>query len=87
MQPPSARPQDYYKGKVHINVSNKPLVLPLLPPRYIFMVTSSVMQMFTVRGLFMGLPSEDTHSHIEKLRFVCKSCVGRPDLDMNVIRL
>ena len=27
--------------------------------------------MFTARGLFWGLPSEDPHAHIKKLRFVC----------------
>ena len=45
------------------------------------------MQMFTARGLFSGLPSEDPHAHITKVRPVCKSCVGRPDLDLNVIGL
>ena len=30
---------------------------------------------------------EDPYAHIAKLRSVCKSCVGRLDLDMNVIGL
>ena len=51
------------------------------------MVTSSLMQMLTARGLFSGLPSKDPHSHIAKVRAVCKSCVGRPDLDLDVIGL
>ena len=51
------------------------------------MVTSSLMQMLTAIGLFSGLPSEDPHSHIAKVRAVCKSCVGRPDLDLTVIGL
>ena len=51
------------------------------------MVTSSLMQMLTARGLFSGLPSEDPHAHIAKVRAVCKSCVGRPDLDLDVIGL
>ena len=51
------------------------------------MVTSSLMQMLTARGLFSGLPSEDTHAHIAKVRAVCESCVGRPALDLDVIGL
>ena len=51
------------------------------------MVTSSLMQMLTARGLFSGLPSEDPHAHIAKVRSVCKSCVERPDLDLDVIGL
>ena len=51
------------------------------------MVTSSLMLMFTAKGLFSGLPSEYPHAHIAKVRAVCKSCVGRPDLDLDVIGL
>ena len=51
------------------------------------MVTSSLMQILTARGFFSRLPSEDPHAHIAKIRAVCKSCVGRPDLDLNVIGL
>ena len=51
------------------------------------MVTSSLMQMLTARGLFSGLPSEDPHAYISKVRAVCQSCVGRPDLDLDVIGL
>ena len=51
------------------------------------MVTSSLMQMLTARCLFSGLPSEDPHAHITKVRAVCRSCVGRPDLDLDVIGL
>ena len=45
------------------------------------------MQMLLARGLFTGLPSEDPHAHIAKVRAVCKSCGGRPDLDLDVIGL
>ena len=45
------------------------------------------MQMFTARGLFSGLLSEDPHAHIAKVRAVCKSYLGRPDLDLDVIGL
>ena len=51
------------------------------------MVTSSLMQMLTARGLFLGLPSDDPHAHISKVRAVCKSCVGRPHFDLDVIGL
>ena len=63
------------------------LFCPSLPPGHTFVVTSILMQMLTVRGLFSGLPSEDSHAHIAKVRAVCKSCVGRPDLDLDVIGL
>ena len=52
-----------------------------------FVVTSSLMQMLTARGLFSGLPFEDPHCHTAKVRAVCKSCVGRLDLDLDVIGL
>ncbi|WMV55093.1 hypothetical protein MTR67_048478 [Solanum verrucosum] len=45
------------------------------------------MQMLIVRGLFSGLASEDPYGHMIKLRSVCKSCVGRPNFDMDVIGL
>ena len=51
------------------------------------MVTSSLMQMLTARGLFSRLPSVDPHAHIAKVKAVCKSCVGRPDLNFDVIGL
>ena len=51
------------------------------------MVTTSLMQMLTVRGFFSGLRSEDPHAHIIKVRLLRKSCVGRPDLDLDVIGL
>ena len=51
------------------------------------MVTSSLIKMLTSIGLFSGLPSEDPHSHIAKVWAVCKSCVGRPGLDLDVIGL
>ena len=65
--------------------SNGPLVMPPLPQGHTFAVTSSLMQMLTTRGLFSGLPSEDPHAHIAKVRAVCKSCVERSDLDLDVI--
>ena len=48
-------------------------------------VTSSLLQMLTTRGLFSGIHSKDPHAYIDKVREVCKRCVGRPDLDLDVI--
>ena len=45
------------------------------------------MQMLTAIGLFLGLPSEDPHAHIAKVREVCKSCVRSHDLNLDVIGL
>ncbi|TMW90849.1 hypothetical protein EJD97_015143 [Solanum chilense] len=63
LQPPAApRLQDYYRGNMNITDSDEPLVLPSLPPGHTFIVTSSLMQMSTVKGLFRGSPSEDPHA-------------------------
>ena len=85
MQPPITLSQEFYRGNVKINDFDGPLVLPPLSHGLTFVVTSSLMQMLTARGLFLGLPLEYPHAHLANLRAVCKSCVGRPDLDMNVI--
>ena len=67
-QNPVPRPQAYYRGYDNIADSDEPLVLPPLPTGHTFVVTSSVMQMLTARGLFSGLPSEDPHAHIARVR-------------------
>ncbi|KAH0767894.1 hypothetical protein KY285_003765 [Solanum tuberosum] len=85
--PPGPRLRDNYRVNFNAAESDGPLVLPPLPQAHIFVVTSSLMQMLTARDLFAGLASEDPHAHIAKLRSVCKSCVGRSDLDMDVIGL
>ena len=48
------------------------------------MVTSSLMQILKARVLFSELPSEDQYAHIDKVTEVFISCVGRPDLDLDV---
>ena len=78
-QNPAPRPHAYYRGYDNIADSDGPLLLPPLPIGHTFVVTSSLMQMLTARGLFSGLPSEDPHVHIATVKAVCKSCVGRPD--------
>ena len=67
-KPPVRRPQEIYRGNINIIDSDGPLVLPPLPQGHTFVVINSLMQMFTARGLFSGLPSEDPHDHIAKLR-------------------
>ena len=57
-------PQAYYRGYDNIVDSDGPLVLPPLPTGHTFVVTSSLMQMLTARGLFPGLPYEDPHAHV-----------------------
>ena len=51
------------------------------------MVTGSLMQMLTARGLFSRLPSTVPHVHIAKVREVCKISLGRPNSDLDVIGL
>ena len=87
MQHRAPRPQDYYRGYDNIIYLEGPLVLPPLPHGHIFVVTNSPIQMLTAKGLFSSLPSEYPHAHIANVRSVCKSCVGRPDLNMDVIGL
>ena len=67
---PAPRPQKYYKGYDNIADSDGSLVLTPLPPGHTFVVTSSLMQMLTARGLFSRLPSEDPHAYIAKVRAV-----------------
>ncbi|KAH0725498.1 hypothetical protein KY284_001363 [Solanum tuberosum] len=55
-------------GNMNIEDFDGPIVLPPLPPRHTFLVTSSLMQMLTARGLFSGSSSEDPHAHLAKLR-------------------
>ena len=51
-QNPIPRTQAYYRGYDNIADSDGPLVLPPLPTGHTFVVTSSLMQMLTARGLF-----------------------------------
>lgn len=83
--PPKQTLHDNYKFDLVPDESEEPIVLPLLPPGHTFMVTSSLIKTLITRGLFLGLVSEDPHRHMPKLRCICKSCVGRSNLDMDVI--
>ena len=51
-QNPVPWPQAYYRGYDNIADSDGPLVLPPLPTGHTFVVTSSLMQMLTARGMF-----------------------------------
>ena len=46
------RPQELYRGNINITESNGPVVLPPLPQRHTFVVTSSSMQILTAMILF-----------------------------------
>ena len=72
-QPPVLRLQEFYKGNINITDSDGLLVLPPLPYRHTFMVTSSLIKMLTTRGFFSGLSLDDSHAHIDKLSSVCIS--------------
>lgn len=85
--PPKPRLCDNYRVDFNTIKSERPTVLPSLSPGYTFMVTSNLMQMLRTTGLVFGMASKVPHGHMDKLRSVCKSCVGRPELDMNVIGL
>ena len=84
---PARRTHEYYRGYHNIADSDGSLFFPPLPPGHNFVVNSRLIQMLTARGLLSGVPYEDPHFHIAKVRAVCKSCEGRPDLDMDVIGL
>ena len=83
----SPRSQEKFRGYKNIADSDGPLIFPPLPHDHTFVVTSSLMQMLTSRGLFSGIPSKDPHAHIAKVRVVCKIFVGRLDLNMYAIEL
>ena len=55
---PAPQPHEYYRGYDNIANSDGPLVLPPLPPGHTFVVTSSLMQMLTVRVFLSGLTFE-----------------------------
>lgn len=76
-------------GRFDMNIteSHRPLVIQPLISGHTFVVTSTLMQMLTARGLFPLFLVEDPHAHIDKLNFVFKSCIGRPYWDINVIWL
>ncbi|WMV13812.1 hypothetical protein MTR67_007197 [Solanum verrucosum] len=62
-------PRLYENFRVNLNIADfdGPLVLPPLPQGHTFVVTSSLMQMLTMTGLFARLPADDPHAHIAKL--------------------
>ena len=71
-------------GYDNIADSDGPLVFTPISQGHTLMLTSSLIQILTTRGLFSGLLYEDPHAHIAKVRAVCKSFVGRPYLNLDV---
>lgn len=51
------------------------------------MVKNILMEILTTRVLFAGVPADGPHAHIIKLNYLCKSCISRPELNMNFIEL
>lgn len=51
-------------------------MLPPLPLGHTFVVTSSLMQIHTMRGLCSAMASEGSHGYMDKLRSVSKNCMG-----------
>uniref|UniRef100_M1DW17 Integrase core domain containing protein n=1 Tax=Solanum tuberosum TaxID=4113 RepID=M1DW17_SOLTU len=82
---PEPRLRENYRVDYNIVESEGPIVVPHLPLGHTLVVTSSLMQMLTERGLFFRLALKDLHGYMAKLISVCKSCMGRPELDMDVI--
>ena len=85
-KPPTPRPHEYCRVYDNITHSDGPLVFPPLPHGHTFVVTSSLMQMLTARGLFSRIPSKDTHAHIAKVRSVCKSCAVGPMFNLKIVK-
>jgi len=85
--PPEPMLRDNYRVDFNTVESEGSIVLPPLPVWNIFVEMSSLMQMLIARGLFSDMASEDLLGHIAKLRSVCKSCVGRLELEIDVIGL
>lgn len=52
------------------------IVLPQLPADAKFSLSNGLLQMLQNHGLFIGLPSEDPHCHLQNVVFVCKSVMG-----------
>lgn len=63
------------------------IVLPPLMADTKFAVSSGLLQMLQNHGLFAGLPSEDPHSHLHNVAFVCKSEMGTQNLSMDIVGL
>ena len=79
-------PQEYYRGYDNIADSDGPLAFPSLPQGHIFEVTSSMIQISLLEVCFRATFLRTT-TYKPKVREVCKTCVGRPHLDVIGIRV
>ncbi|KAH0743050.1 hypothetical protein KY290_031043 [Solanum tuberosum] len=49
------------------------IVLPILPPIVKFTITSTMIQLFNLKGMFRGVAGDDANQHLMNFVAICKS--------------
>ena len=62
------------------------IILPPLAPGVKFNITSTMIQLLNLKGLFGGLPGDDPNLHLVNFISICKS-FDNPGVRQNVIHL